>query len=430
MFFIHSWQSPQAIVLLIMVFFLYECCIAQAFWRMFRAREVYNCLVGDDKLPSADKFIRRYFLTSTLAFIIFSVLTMFMRTNSPLLDYIILVVTGATGLVGLYQFGLHEIRKGKYLPHQVVENLKKQTTNDLSVLPHFRPYIIGFGFLMLILALMGPAGQEQTTTIQRQPFHIAMLIDLSQSMNTADILPTRLEAAKFELATLIETTPNDEYGIVYFTNDTFIQTPLAVDPDTSRAILRQLSTDIMPSHGTDFSAGLLAARELILGVADFSTEKNNTRRILLVSDGEDHSENLEKTLELLKNEHIHVDVIGFGTEAGGPVYTPDGQPVIYHDEQVTSRFNDDSLKHIATTTGGIYIRYTLPSLTAENISHQYDAIRIAVEPKGIIAKQDHTQLAQYFLYPVLLVGIYLIFEPLIGIAVERRRRRRHQVVKN
>src|SRR5690625_5980647 len=77
-------------------------------------------------------------------------------------------------------------------------------------------------------------------------------LDLSRSMNTQDVSPSRLNKAKLELNRLVNRLQGDRIGLVVFTDEAFIQVPLTTDYSAFRMLLDISNTGQMPSSGTNF----------------------------------------------------------------------------------------------------------------------------------------------------------------------------------
>ena len=413
MYFIHAWQSPQAIFLLLAVFFMWQCSIAQKFWCILRAREINTCLNQTPLEESTAHRFTWFFLSAhILSFILSLALTLTRSLQNPLIDFLIIIATDAFLLVSLNRFGYYLLNREGLIPLNIHQNLKAQSTQRLSIISRIRPVVITTGLLLLVLAMMSPEGQKTTTQLHRNPFEIVILLDLSQSMNAQDIAPTRLEAALEEIDALTRFSPHQEYALVFFTTETFVQLPMTMDPPTVRAYLPHINTDVMPTHGTDIPNALLASRKLFRPANGPLRQNKVSRRILLISDGEDHSDRLESALITLQKEDIHVDVIAFGTAKGAQVFTADGSPVIYKNEPVISRLDDSSLRHIAEQTNGLYQRYQLPHDAAEHLSYQWDTLQIDLAPEGIVTLKNHVRLYYIFVIPLYVLSVYLVFEPL------------------
>ena len=140
-----------------------------------------------------------------------------------------------------------------------------------------------------------------------------------------------------------------------------------------------------------------------------------TRRIVLVTDGENHTGDLEKTLNRLAERQIHVDVLAIGTENGAEILNKYGVPLQYQHETIISRLQTDILKEIAEKTNGAFVKCSTPEMAAQSIINLWDSIRIETKPKGFISSLYREQLYRFFLYPAYFILVLTMLFPLFRI---------------
>jgi len=117
--------------------------------------------------------------------------------------------------------------------------------------------------LFAILALSGPVWSRLPvpTWDVKQP--TVVLLDLSDSMMANDVTPNRLTRAKFVLHDLFSGTHAGQFGLVVFTSQPFVVSPLTEDGKTIDALLQTLSPEIMPVSGRELSTALEQGANLI-----------------------------------------------------------------------------------------------------------------------------------------------------------------------
>ena len=97
-------------------------------------------------------------------------------------------------------------------------------------------------FALFVISLLGPSFGNSKREIKSIGKDIMIAIDLSQSMNAADVPPTRLAKVKYELSKIIEEFSSDRIGLIIFSSESFVQCPLTnqvytnVDPVLPQAI--------------------------------------------------------------------------------------------------------------------------------------------------------------------------------------------------
>ena len=233
------------------------------------------------------------------------------------------------------------------LPHLLVGG--KGTSHLLSRMA------ILFGWILGVIALAGPAWDKQDTPLYKSVDAMVLVMDLSYSMNAADIAPTRLERAKFKAIETIEKNPGVAVGLIVFAGDAFNVAPVSDDAATVIHLLRTLSTDIVPLQGSRAGPALTRAINLL----DGSGVKSGT--ILLFTDGVSDSKSEAKQVA---DSGYQLNVVGVGTDEGAVVPTPDG--TFLSDDAgnvLLSRLERDQLQDLASAANG---RFYL--LTAQEVS--------------------------------------------------------------
>ena len=133
---------------------------------------------------------------------------------------------------------------------------------------------------------------------------------------------------------------------------------------------------------------------------------------MLLSDGEDHTGDFLAEAKRMKQDGIHVFVLGVGMSS--PVVIPLGAPAegVKRDEQgraIATSFHGETLQKLAHEAGGFYFRSktdnTVNSEISERINQIEDASRWVMEPV------ERVPLSQYFLAAGLF---FLLAETMIG----------------
>ena len=232
------------------------------------------------------------------------------------------------------------------------------------------PLRLGVGALLL-LAWLGPALGVRQQAIRTSGQDVWLLVDVSRSMDAADVAPTRLLRTQAALAELTAAFPADRLGLLVFGSEAFVQCPLTYDQPALQTFINTLSTRLVPPGPTTLRAPLelLLAR---LGSAATPGPAPRAVAAVLLSDGEDFGENLEPVLQALGRTGARVYTVGVGTAQGAPVPAP-GNKTALRDAKgrpVVSRLREASLLQIAAQTGGQYVPLNnrengLPTLLAD-----------------------------------------------------------------
>ncbi len=212
---------------------------------------------------------------------------------------------------------------------------------------------------LLLLAWLGPALGVRQQAVRSSGQDVWLLVDVSRSMDAADVAPTRLLRTQAALQEIAAAFPADRLGLIVFGSQAYVQCPLTYDQASLQLFLSTLSTRLTSAGPTTLRAPLelLLAR---LGPPPATTPGAAPPRsvaAVLVSDGEDFGENLEPTLRALGRTGARVYTVGVGTAAGGPVPAPGGRTALRDDRgrPVVSRLREAPLLQVAAQTGGQYV---------------------------------------------------------------------------
>jgi Ca-activated chloride channel family protein len=168
-------------------------------------------------------------------------------------------------------------------------------------------------FALFVVALLGPSFGDTSREVKAIGKDIMICIDLSESMNAADIQPSRLEKVKFELKNLVEAFNSDRIGLIIFSSESFIQCPLTYDQGALNLFIETLGTSLVPNAGTDFGPPIEMAFEKLSGEEATSAEQKS-KIVILISDGEDFGDNTLNNAAQLEEDGIKLFTLGVGTE--------------------------------------------------------------------------------------------------------------------
>jgi len=208
-------------------------------------------------------------------------------------------------------------------------------------------------FALLIIALLGPSFGSSKREIKSIGKDIIIAIDLSQSMNAADVPPTRLAKVKYELSKIIEEFSSDRIGLIIFSSEAFVQCPLTYDQAALNLFIETLHSGLVPNAGTDFGPALSMALNK-LETKEESGLDTKAKIILLISDGEDFGEETANVLDKIKERGIKLFTLGVGTLQGSKIETSNGYLRDQAGNDVITKLDHKSLKRLAARTGGKY----------------------------------------------------------------------------
>lgn len=169
--------------------------------------------------------------------------------------------------------------------------------------------------LSCILALAGPTWERLPGPAFRNDSALVVALDLSESMNATDIKPSRISRARYKIADILKQRKDGQTALLVYSGDAFTVTPLTTDTATINSQLEALTTDIMPSSGSNTRIALEKAVDLLrqAGLAQ--------GHILLVTDGAD-ANSVTQAERMLGDYKL--SVLGTGTPEGAPIPQPGG----------------------------------------------------------------------------------------------------------
>ena len=284
---------------------------------------------------------------------------------------------------------------------------------DSELLAHLRltqggtrrsPWVlIGLAWTLAVAALAGPTWQRQITPAYRAPAAWIVALELSPSMEAADVAPSRMARAHYAVDDLLSAAHDARVGLIAFAGEAYTVAPLTSDVATIRNLARPLTPDLMPESGNHLAPALDEAQRLL------HASPGRHRQVIVIADGFDDPARALVSARRLQQQGIAVNVVGVGTPAGAPA--PDGNGGFVRDAQrqvVLTHLDTDLLRRVATAGGGSYVPFArLPALI-----HALDDERSREMSSGVAA--PHVKLASWLNDGVWLLPPLLLLAALIA----------------
>lgn len=211
-------------------------------------------------------------------------------------------------------------------------------------------FTVGLMMLLCILALAGPTWQRLPSPAFRNDSALVIALDLSKSMDASDIKPNRISRARYKISDILKQRKDGQTALLVYSGDAFTVTPLTTDTATINSQLEALTTDIMPSPGSNTGVAMQKAADLLkqAGLAQ--------GHILLVTDGAD-TDSLAKASRILGDYQL--SVLALGSPEGAPIPVPGGG--FLKDAQgniVVAKLDVAELSELAARGRGIFQQVT------------------------------------------------------------------------
>jgi Ca-activated chloride channel family protein len=260
---------------------------------------------------------------------------------------------------------------------------------------------------LLSVALANPQVGSRLEKVKRKGVDLVFALDISLSMATEDVAPSRLGRAKQIISSTLDRLVADRVGVITYAYQAYPQVPITTDYGAIRLFLRSVSTGLAPVQGTQVKEAVEMA------IRYYDDKQQSNRLLLFLTDGENHEGKLEEAIQLARENNITLYTLGIGTPAGAPIPVKrKGKRVGYKKDQagevVISRLERGNLQKLAQSSGGQYLDANKIRPTVESLQKMlqkqeqvtYDERRYA----------DFKDQFQWLLAPALLL---LVLDALI-----------------
>jgi Ca-activated chloride channel family protein len=283
-----------------------------------------------------------------------------------------------------------------------ISSLKKLSPNQSLFKSVLKVFILCLAFACIAIALVNPKIGTKLETVRSEGVDIVFAVDVSKSMLAEDVAPNRLEKSKQLVTQIINNLVSDRVGIIAYAGRAFPQLPITTDYAAAKMFLQSMNTDMLSSQGTAIDDAIK------LAMTYYDDEEQTNRILIIISDGEDHSNVAADAAEEAAAEGIRIFTIGVGDVKGGPIPEKRNGIVLNYKkdsngETVITRLDEETLKNIAGKANGAYIN---GKNTSDVIAEIKDVLS-KMDKKEFEAKQfaDFKDQFQWF----LAAGIFLLF---------------------
>lgn len=202
--------------------------------------------------------------------------------------------------------------------------------------------------LAVAIVVLGISGPHLTVPVPVRDGAVFICIDTSGSMASADVVPTRAQAAKAAAQAFVnESAPGTRIGIISFAGAAGVVAPLSAD---HQAVVAALDDIPLPNGATAIGDALKLAAQTL--------PPTGHRVVILITDGVNNSgTDPNEIAQWLGAHRVPVYTVGIGTPNGGFIPGTNEEATI----------DEDALRGYAAASGGAYAR-------AENATQLRDAL--------------------------------------------------------
>jgi len=256
--------------------------------------------------------------------------------------------------------------------------------------------------VLVLVALAGPRFGERTVELSAEGVDVVVLLDTSRSMRAEDIAPSRFERAKLEVSRLLERVQGHRAALVVFAGRAHVQCPLTMDYGAFAMFLSSVQVGSVELGGTALASAIEKACNL------FSASERKYKALVVFSDGESHSGDLELAAREAAKQGVVIHAVGVGTGKGAPLPVRSGSGELKEYQKardgsvVISRLNLTGLSRITDITGGKIVPMTGQ---AGSMAPVWAAISDMATKE--LQSRTYTIYNERFQYPILL-AIFII----------------------
>lgn len=215
------------------------------------------------------------------------------------------------------------------------------------------------GTLSLLACILRPSWGEEKLDINQNKRSVLFALDISRSMLASDVSPTRLELAKLKIKSILEVLGPERVGLLLFSGNATLQCPFTSDFKTFGNFLNQVDNSVVSSSA---QTSMLSA--LGKSIEIFNRSNIGSKILIMITDGEEFSQDITPTLNIAKKENIALLALGAGTAGGAPVPIIDGVgKIIGHEKDnngsvILTKLDEEKLNKIVSHLGGKYQKLT------------------------------------------------------------------------
>ena len=172
-------------------------------------------------------------------------------------------------------------------------------------------FLIFIGLVFLILAISRPYNHKLNSVVDKNGIDIMLVLDISGSMQSIDLLPNRLEAAKKVILNFAKKRVNDRIGLVLFAGSAYTKLPLTFDSKVVEETISKIDfSDIKNNNQTAIGLGITVALNRL------KTSESKSKIIILATDGSNNAGEIspEMSLNFAKEMGVRIYSVGVGSD--------------------------------------------------------------------------------------------------------------------
>jgi Ca-activated chloride channel family protein len=267
-------------------------------------------------------------------------------------------------------------------------------------------FILGIFAFFLTFCRIGWG--DETIKIKQSGRAILFALDISRSMLASDITPSRLEMAKIKIRNISLALGAEKVGLMLFSISAILICTFTIDTKAFNSFLNQIDQSVVSSSAnTSLMDAFLKALDI------FKIAKNNSKILIILTDGEDFSQNSSNVLDKAKEEGLALFALGVGPIKGAPVPIINAiGEVIGHEKNsdgsvILTKLEEEKLSEVVSYLGGKYQRMTYSENDIKSIISFVESFE-----KEHFADTSFEVRNETYPFFAFLTGLFLMLEAL------------------
>jgi len=213
-------------------------------------------------------------------------------------------------------------------------------------------WVLLLAWIISSIAIAGPSWVKRPSPVEKNQNALVILLDLSYSMISEDIKPSRIARARLKIADILRDRKDGQTALIAYAGEAHTVTPISDDSATIVSLLSSMHPNIMPLQGSNTEDAVARGIQLL---HDAGATQGD---LLLVTDGV-VPEAFDKIQSLLSGHRIQLSILGVGTTQPAPIPNINGG--FLRDDAgaiITTQLNSSELTDLAQRVKGRYHEIT------------------------------------------------------------------------
>ncbi|REJ81125.1 MAG: VWA domain-containing protein [Acidobacteria bacterium] len=252
-----------------------------------------------------------------------------------------------------------------------------------------------------VLCLARPQLVDDFETVQEEGIDLALVLDISASMQADDLRPNRLEALKALAGDLVRRSSGNRIGVYVFAKHVFTQTPLTTDTDLLDELIGELRYETI-QHGESGGTALGDALLIALDALERQRLEGRSQTIVAFTDGESN-DGIDPLLaaRALRDQGVALQVVGVGRTEPVPVSVYGRAFINSEDEHLHTQLQEEQLQEVAAAAGGTYRHAESLGLLEAVFAELAELTTAPLDVRRHVARRSlvpHVAMAMLFLF--------------------------------